>query len=167
MDNSYVDDALTAAERAFRDARNQTVETGLDTTDEPVIQFRKACRLLTAARTLQRQNGYYTVIIEVSFAAIERSIQAFLLKRGYAEPNDLRYSHREAYNRAAEVNLFSGTFRDRLIEHWEQNRADVYYREAPASKEQAQAMLTLASDLHRYILDFTSLNRDCLCDSVE
>jgi HEPN domain-containing protein len=164
MDDSYVDESLSAAERAFRDTRGQTVETGLDTEDEATVQLRKACRLLTAAQTLDRQNGYYTVIIEASFVAIERSVQAFLLERGYAEPRDLRYGHAAVYDRAAEVNLFSTEFADRLAEHWAQNRADIYYREAPASKEQAEAMLTFAIDVHAYILDFASLSRDCLCD---
>ncbi|RQH03485.1 hypothetical protein [Natrarchaeobius oligotrophus] len=121
MDNSYVDESLSAAEDAFRDTRGQNVEAGLDTRDETTVQLRKACRLLTAARTLQEQNGYYTVVIEASFVAIERSIQAFLLERGYAEPEDLRYGHTEVYKRAAAVNLFSPEFGDRLAEHWAQN----------------------------------------------
>lgn len=164
MDDSYVDDSLAAAERAFRDTRGQTVETGLETRDEAIVQLRKACRLLTAARTLRDQNGYYTVIIEASFVAVERSIQAFLLERGYADPEDIRHGHTEVYERAAEVNLFSSEFGDRLAQHWAQNRADIYYREAPASEEQAEAMLTFATDVHRYILDFASLSRDCICN---
>lgn len=103
------------------------------------------------------------MIIEVSFVAIERSIQAFLLGRGYVESEDLRYGHTDVYERAAEVNLFSPEFGDRLAEHWAQNRADIYYREAPASAKQADTMLTVATDIHEYILDFASLSRDCLC----
>lgn len=164
MDDSYVDDSLTAAERTFRDSRGQTVETGLDIDDEATIQLRKACRLLTAAEALNDRNGYHTVVIEASFVAVERSIQAFLLERGYSEPRNLRYGHTEVYERAAEVNLFSSEFGDRLTEHWEQNRADIYYREAPASAEQATAMLALATDVHQYILDFASLVGNCLCD---
>lgn len=166
MDNSYVEDSLEAAERAFRDTRGQTVETGLDIDDAATIQLRKACRLLTAAQALNDQNGYYTVVIEASFVAVERSIQAFLLERGYSEPQDLRYGHTDGYERAAEVNLFSSEFGDRLTEHWAQNRADIYYREAPASAEQATAMLELAEDIHQYILDFASLLPNCLCESA-
>lgn len=164
MDDSYVDESLTAAEQAFRDPRDHTVEAGLDIDDAATIQLRKACRLLTAAEALNEQNGYFTVVIEASFVAVERSIQAFLLERGYSEPRDLRYGHTEVYERAAEVNLFSSEFGNRLTEHWAQNRADIYYREAPASAEQATAMLELAEDIHKYILDFASLSPTCLCD---
>jgi HEPN domain-containing protein len=164
MDDSYVDESLTAAEQAFRDPRDHTVEAGLDIDDAATIQLRKACRLLTAAQALNEQNGYFTVVIEASFVAVERSIQAFLLERGYSEPRDLRYGHTEVYERAAEVNLFSSEFGNRLTEHWAQNRADIYYREAPASAEQATAMLELAEDIHKYILDFASLSPTCLCD---
>ncbi|WP_049928151.1 hypothetical protein [Halopiger goleimassiliensis] len=164
MDDSYVDDSLTAAEQAFRETRGQTVETGLDVEDEATIQLRKACRLLTAARTLRERNGYYTVVIEASFVAVERSIQAFLLERGYAEARDPRYGHTKAYERAAEVNLFSREFADRLAEHWAQNRAAVYYRDAPASSKQATTMLSFAEDVHQYILDFASLSSDCCCE---
>lgn len=164
MDNSYVDDALQAAERAFRDTRGQRIEAGLHVNDASTIQFRKACRLLTAAQTLKKQNGYYTVVIEVSFVAAERSIQAFLLDRGYAEAQDLRHGHTDVYKRAAEVNLFSAGFADRLIEQWAQNRAAIYYRNVPASAEQATAMLEVATAVHRYIRDFGSLGSECVCE---
>lgn len=106
MDESYVDAALEAAEHAFRDPQGQTAETGLEVDDEALVQLRKACRLLEAARELERQNGFYTVIIETSFVAIERSIQAFLLERGYAEPADFRHGHAQAYERGAK-SIFS------------------------------------------------------------
>jgi hypothetical protein len=164
MDDSYVEEALEAAERAFQDTRGQSVETGLDVTDDALVQLRKACRLLKAARTLRNQNGYYTVVIEASFVAIERSIQSFLLHRGYTGPEDLRYGHTEVYDSAAEVNLCSAEFAARLTQLWEQNRAEIYYREAPASAEQATAMLELATAAHQYALEFSSMTHECLCD---
>lgn len=99
---------------------------GLAVDDQALVQLRKACRLLEAARTLRRQNGYYTVVIEASFVAIEGSIQAFLLARGYTRPDDLRHGHTRVYNRAGEVNLCSEDLAARLTQLWEQNRADVY-----------------------------------------
>lgn len=163
MDNSDVEDALEAAEDAFRDTRGQTTETGLDTAAEPLVQLRKACRLLEAARTLQQQNGYYTVVIEASFVAIERSLQAFLLERKYSTAEDLRHGHTTVYDRAAEVNLCSPELAARFTQHWERNRADIYYREAPASAEQATAMLALAEAVHQHVLQLGSLERECVC----
>jgi hypothetical protein len=151
------------AERVFQDTRGQTTETGLDISEESLVQLRKACRLITAAQTLTRQNGYYTVVIEASFVAIERSIQAFLLAQRYTTAEELRHGHTEVYHRAAEVNLCSPELATRLTQHWERNRADIYYREAPASEEQATAMLDLAEAVHQYVLNFGSLAHECQC----
>lgn len=163
MDDSYVDEALTDAESAFQATHGQTEETDLDVSGAPLVHLRKACRLLEAARTLRDRNGYYTVVIEVSFVAIERSIQFYLLHRGHAAAEDLRYEHTTVYQRGGDVNLFSEAFADRLTQLWKQNRAEVYYRETVASDEQADAMLALAEATHRYILDFTSVSHDCVC----
>ena len=59
MDDSYVEDALDRAEERFQNTRGQTNEPGLDTADVALIQLRKACRLLEAARTLRERNGIY------------------------------------------------------------------------------------------------------------
>ncbi|WP_254544656.1 hypothetical protein [Halomarina pelagica] len=163
MDNSYVDDALIDAEAAFQETRGQTGESDLDVSDAALVQLRKACRLLKAARTLREQNGYYTVVIEASFVAVERSIQFYLLHRGHASGEDLRYEHTAVYQQGGAVNLFSEAFADRLTQLWKRNRAEVYYRETVASAEQADAMLSLAEAVHRYILNFASLRHECAC----
>ncbi|GAA0256848.1 hypothetical protein ACFFQF_18750 [Haladaptatus pallidirubidus] len=69
------------------------------------------------------------------------------------------------YQRGAEVNLFSDSFAARLIQLWQQNRAEVYYRETVASAEQADAMLHLAEDLHQYLREFASLQHECVCST--
>lgn len=164
MDNSDVEATLEAAERTFRETRGQTPERGLDTADAPLIQLRKACRLLEAARSLRRRNGYYTVVIEASFVAIERSIQAFLVSRGYTTPDELRIGHTAVFDRASQVNLCSGKLATRLAHLWEQNRAELYYRETVASDQQATAMLALGEAIHQHVLAFGSLEHQCLCD---
>ena len=163
MDDSSVDDLLCDAEAAFRETRGQSSESNLDVSDAALVQLRKACRLLEAVWTLREQNGYHTVVIEASFAAVERSIQFYLLHRGHASGEDLRYEHTAVYEQGAAVNLFSETFADRLTELWKQNRAEVYYREMVASAEQADAMLSLAEAVHQYILNFASLRHECVC----
>lgn len=163
MDDSYVDEALSDAERAFRRTHDQTAETGLSVSDSALVQLRKACRLLEAARTLREQNGYYTVVIEASFVAVERNIQFYLLYRDHASAEELRYDHTDVYQQAASINLFSETFADRLTQLWKQNRAEVYYRETVASAEQADVMLSLATAVHQYILEYASLQHECVC----
>lgn len=61
MDGSHVEDALENTEAMFDDTRGQSPESGLDVTDEALVQLRKACRLLETATTLREQNGHYTV----------------------------------------------------------------------------------------------------------
>ncbi|WP_202613935.1 hypothetical protein [Halostella pelagica] len=95
--------------------------------------------------------------------AVERSIQFYLLHREHASGEDLRYEHTTVYQQGGEVNLFSEEFADRLTQLWKQNRADVYYREAVASAEQVDAMLSLADAVHRYILEYASLQHECIC----
>jgi hypothetical protein len=64
--------ALAAAERSFEQPP-QNIEDGLDVEDVELVQLRRACRLLaTASRLLDE--GHYTVVIESSFVAIERTI---------------------------------------------------------------------------------------------
>lgn len=70
---TLVEDALADAQRAFEQEPGNK-ESGLDTDDDALLQLRKACRLLDAARSLRTQDGYYTVVIESSFIATERSI---------------------------------------------------------------------------------------------
>lgn len=163
MEGSYVEDALDAAEAAFRDPRGQTPETGLDTDDGALTQLRKACRLLEAARTLRAGNGYYTVVIEASFVAVERSIQAYLLHRRATEAESIRHSHIEVYDVAVDAGLFGREFADRVIGLWEQNRAAVYYQETAGSDEQATAMLDLAEDVHRFVREYASIDHECIC----
>lgn len=164
MDGSHVEDALENTEMTFEDTRGQSPETGLDIDDEALVQLRKACRLLETATTLREQNGHYTVVIETSFVAIERSIQFYLIHRNVASGADLRHDHAAVYERAAEMNLFSPSFGDRLLNLWKTNRAAVYYREAAATAEQADAILELATAVHEYVLQFASAAHNCICD---
>lgn len=57
-------------------------EENIDTDEDWTVQLTKACRLLEAVDTLVEQNGYYTAVIELSFGAIERSIEAYILWQG-------------------------------------------------------------------------------------
>ena len=164
MDDSPVESALEAAEQAFEDTRGHSLETGLDVNDEALVQLRKACRLLEAAATLRERNGHHTVVIETSFVDIERSVQFYLIHRNAAGGEDLRHDHAAVYDRGAEINLFSKGFGDRLLDLWKTNRAAVYYREAAATAEQADAMLELASAVHEHVCTFSGLGHECICE---
>lgn len=162
MDSSYVEDALTDAQRAFeREPAHK--ESGLDTDDDTLLQLRKACRLLDAARFLRTQNGYYTVVIESSFIAIERSIHFYLLHATGMDSTEF-VTHSDVYERGAEANLYSESLGDQFLQLWRENRSKTYYRQAVGGETQADAMLELATAVHQSILDYLSIGHECICN---
>jgi hypothetical protein len=77
-------DAVTHAEAAFGGQLGRLdYEAYLDPDSHgsDVIQLRKACRLLDACRLLRDHDGYHTSVIEMSFAAIERTLECYALTR--------------------------------------------------------------------------------------
>lgn len=162
MDSSYVEDALTDAQRAFEQEPARK-ETGLDVDDDALVQLRKACRLLDAARFLRTQNGYYTVVIETSFIAIERSIHFYLLHATGMDSTEF-VSHADIYQRGAETNLFSRSLGDQFLQLWRENRSKTYYRQAVGGETQADAMLQLATAVHHFTLDRLSIDHECVCN---
>jgi len=168
MDGSYVEDALDAALRRFGRPSRQRVEDDLETDgDEPLVQLRKACRLLEAARTLRANDGYATSVIELSFAAAERSLQFYLLYRGNYEPGEF-HDHEAVYAAGAErgVNLYSAELAERFRTLWAQNRSAVYYRDSLATHEQATAMFALAESVHRWIVEYANIAHECRCSTL-
>lgn len=163
MDRSYVEDALTAAQQAFEQDPVRK-ESGLDTDDDALLQLRKACRLLDAARFLRTQNGYYTVVIESSFIAIERSIHFYLLQATGMNSTEF-ITHADVYERGAEANLYSAALADQFLQLWRENRSKTYYRQAVGGETQAERMLELATAVHGYVLDHLSVDHECICTS--
>lgn len=161
MDRSYVEDAFEDAQQAFEREPTRK-ESGLDVDDDALLQLRKACRLLEAARFLRTQNGYYTVVIETSFIAIERSIHFYLLYATGMNSTEF-VTHSDVYQRGAEANLYSKSLGDRFLQLWRENRSKTYYRQAVGGEAQADAMLQLATDVHRYVLDHVSIDHKCIC----
>ena len=161
MKNSRVVNALDAADRSFEQSPVQ-IEEGLDVEDAELVQLRRACRLLAAASRLLKE-GYYTVVIESSFVAIERTIQFRLIHDGAMSASEVISSHRRLYQRGSEVGLYNEEFGERLAELWNQNRTKTYYRLGIATKAQAMAMQKLARELHQQLVDMSQVSHECLC----
>lgn len=162
MENSEVVDKLAAAEQRF-ERSPETVEKGLDIDEAELVQLRRGCRLLAGA-SLLLETGYYTVVIESSFVAIERTIQFRLVHDGALESSAVISSHRRLYQRGAEIGLYNEEFGDELAELWTQNRTKTYYRLGVATKEQAVAMHDLASELHQHLVEESRVNHECICE---
>lgn len=161
MENNDVQEALRAAERSF-ERPPETVEEGLDVDDPELVQLRRACRLL-AAGALLLERGYYTVVIESAFVAIERTIQFRLLHDGAMGASEVISSHRQLYQRGAETGLYDDAFGDDLAELWNQNRTKTYYRLGIATEEQAEAMFRFAAEMHRHLVSMSQVTHECIC----
>lgn len=161
MENRSVVEALEMAERSFERAP-QNIEEGLDVEGAELVQLRRACRLLAAASRLLDE-GYYTVVIESSFVAIERTIQFRLIHDGAMSGSEVISSHRRLYQRGAEVGLYDDAFADDLSELWNQNRTKTYYRLGIATKSQAEAMQALAKEIHGHLVGGSQVPYECLC----
>ncbi|WP_226023795.1 hypothetical protein [Halomicrobium salinisoli] len=161
MENSDVTDALDEAGRSF-ERSPENVEEGLDVEEAELVQLRRACRLLAAASRLL-DDGYYTVVIESSFVAIERTIQFRLVHDGAMSASEVIRSHRRLYQRGAEIGLYGDAFGERLAELWNQNRTKTYYRLGIATEAQAESMRELATQIHADLVGASRVKHECLC----
>lgn len=162
MDNSDIEDILDEAQTLFEQPGTH-FEEGLDVDDPTLLQLRKACRLIDAATFLQEQDGYYTVIVEASFAAIERTIQFYLLEKGLLHEDEY-VNHETVYSRGEDAGLYSGEFADKLTNLWRNNRSDTYYREGIATERRAAKMLELAEAIHGHVLQLAGQHPQCICN---
>ena len=128
-----------------------------------MIQLRKACRLLDACRLLREHDGYHTSVIEMSFAAIERTLEFYALTASNDTIDDFREGHDRAYDRGAELNLVAEETARRLKQLYRDNRAAAYCRDTVAATQQADAMFDLAVIIPDYIKDFARVSHECRC----
>lgn len=163
MDNSHIEDKLDEVQELF-DRRPEEVETGLDVDDNSMLQLRKGCRLLEAARHLIEENGYYTVVIEACFGSIERTLQFYLLENDFLHPDEY-IDHQAVYQQSHEAGLYNQEFRDKLVNLWRNNRSKSYYREGVGSQERAEKMLELAEEIHGHVLQLAGQSHECICET--
>ena len=159
-------EAVARAEDAFGGQLGRpNYEEGLDHNDHDadVIQLRKACRLLDACRLLRDHDGYHTSVIEMSFAAIERTLEFYALAASNDTIDDFREGHDRAYDRGAALGLVSEETARRLKQLYRDNRAAAYYRETVAAAQQAEAMFDLAVLIHDHVKEFARRSHECRC----
>ena len=155
---SLVDDV-----QASFDHRPADIEDGLDTESADILQLRKSCRLLAGAEILL-DRGFYTIVIEASFVAIERVIEFKLLESGIG-PRDLPGTHPGVYREAATRGILSESVAADLKDLWRNHRAKTYYQDGLAARERAEKMYELASEAHLFVVNLSSKKHECLCDS--
>lgn len=159
MTASEIAAALAEAEDAFQRSLVNPEAALAHISDESILQLRKACRLLDAAQFLLERDGHFTVIIEASFVAIERSLQYYVTEHGYSVPGQ---RHTEVYDRGVQAGLFSQEIADRLEALWTEHRSKSYYRTGIASEYRARMMYQLATAIHDEVVAVTR-TQDCIC----
>jgi hypothetical protein len=152
-------DELSAVVAAFN--RRGTVEPGLDVEGDALLQLRKACRILDGIRALRDIDRHHTLVVEGSFAALERTVQFYVVDRGLAESNDL-LSHEDTFDYGVQTGVFSQSTKAELIELWKNHRNSTYYQQERATAEQATAMLTYAECMHEHIPNLAGRAHDCI-----
>lgn len=163
MENSQVEDLLDEASNLF-DEQPENTETGLDVDTAEMLQLRKACRLIEAANHLGQENGYYTVVIEASFTAIERTLQFYLLENDFLQPDEY-VDHRAVYEHSSNAGLYGEEFKEKLIDLWKNNRSWSYYRGGVGSEKRAEKMLELAETIHGHVLQLAGKSHKCICQT--
>lgn len=163
MSSTKIDQLITEVQAAF-DRRPTDIEPGLDVDDAALLQLRKACRLLAGARALQEED-YYTLVIEASFVAIERTVEFHLLERGTMQSDALPGTHPGVYREAATVGLFSESTAEDLADLWRDHRAKTYYLDGLASGDRADRMAALASEIHAFVVGRSQHGHECLCET--
>lgn len=131
MEGSDVDDALEQAREQF-EAEPAEVEADLDVDDGDILQLRKACRLLTAIDDLRDVDGYYTLMIEAAFTAMERTLQFYLIEKDVLDEDEYPQKHEDVYRKGSMTGLYSDEFGERLMHLWKENRSKTYYRDGKA-----------------------------------
>lgn len=164
MEDSNIENLLDEAQDLFNRSGHR-FEDGLKVDDPALLQLRKACRLLEAARFLQEKDGYYTVTVETSFAAIERTIQFYLLETGLLHEDEF-VNHETVYQDGIKAGLYNQEFADKLAHLWRNNRSRTYYREGIATQDRAEKMLELAEAIHSHITQLAGQSHGCICNNI-
>ena len=162
MSSTRIAQLLDDAQAAFDRIPND-IESGLDVSDPALLQLRKACRLLAGAEALQEQ-GYYTLVIEASFVAMERTVEFRLLERGTMEPADLPGTHPGVYREAASAGIFDESMASDLADLWRDHRAKTYYQDGLAAAERAETIYALAQEVHAFFVGRSLQGHECLCE---
>ncbi|KAB1190382.1 hypothetical protein GJR96_15475 [Haloferax sp. MBLA0076] len=161
MSGNRIESLVDEVQAAF-DQRPDEIESGLDTNEADVLQLRKSCRLLAGAASLLDE-GFYTIVIETSFVAIERVVEFKLLERG-VEPRDLPGTHPGVYTEAARRGILSEYVADNLQDLWRNHRAKTYYQDGLAARVRAEKLFELATETHEYVVNQSVKRHECLCE---
>ena len=163
-----IDDVVAAVDRVeslLADGETGPVQDSLSwqQTDAD-IQLGKACAMLGTCRQLRDGSNNFVSIIELSFNAIERSLQFYLVEQTAADSSDYR-NHRHVFEDIATRGVFSDeTIADRIDAFRSEHRSRIYYDIDRPGRDLAVAMHELAEEVHAYVVAFADAQSRCSCD---
>lgn len=163
-DPNAVTDAIERAADAFEYRGRAAVEfeDGIVQETEWKTQLTKGCRYLEACRALRRNDGFDGAVVELSFGAVERTLEAYVLWDTDDSLADFR-DHETVYDRAAQRGLFDRETTEALQDLYGANRTEHYYGGLVPTDEKADATYELAEAVHEYVADQIRSGFVCLC----
>ncbi|WP_226023953.1 hypothetical protein [Halomicrobium salinisoli] len=165
MGLSDVVDALERTEQLLEDDETGPAQDSLSwqRADDADIQLGKACAMLGTCRQLRQGTNNYVSIVELSFNAIERSFQFYLVEMTATESADY-VKHEEAFDDIAARNVFSDEdIASRIEAFRSEHRSRFYYDIDRPGRDFAMAMHDLAEEIHRYLVEFADAHSRCSC----
>lgn len=168
MGLTEVVDALERVERLVKDGETGPAQDSLSwqrVGDDADIQLGKACAMLGTCRQLREGTNNYVSIVELSFNAIERSFQFYLVDMTAAESADYR-NHAEVFDDIAARNIFSDEgIAGRIDAFRSEHRSRFYYDIDRPGRDFAMAMYELAENIHQYLVEFADAHSRCSCET--
>jgi hypothetical protein len=123
--------------------------------------------MLGTCRQLRHGTNNYVSIVELSFNAIERSFQFYLLEMTAAESADYR-THEDVFADIAARNVFSDEdIASRIDAFRSEHRSRFYYDIDRPGRDVAMALHDLAEQIHQYLVKFADAYSRCNCDHPE
>lgn len=162
-----LNDVVTAVERVeslLADGQTGPIQDSLSWQETDAdVQLGKACAMLGTCRQLRHGTNNYVSIVELSFNAIERSFQFYLVDRDVATSADYR-NHGKVFEDVAARGLFpEEEVADRIDAFRSEHRSRIYYDMDRPGRDLAQGMHDLAEVVHRYVVGSADAQSRCRC----
>jgi hypothetical protein len=120
--------------------------------------------MLGTCRQLRQGTNNYVSIVELSFNAIERSFQFYLVEMTAAESADF-INHDQVSNDIAARNVFSDEDIASRIEAFRaEHRPRFYYDIDRPGRDFAMVLHDLAEEIHQYPVEFADTHSRCNCE---
>ena len=128
------------------------------------IQLGKACAMLGTCRQLRQGTNNYVSIVELSFNAIERSFQFYLVKMTAAESADF-INHEDVFDDIAARNVFSDEdVASRIDAFRSEHRSRFCYDIDRPGRDFPMVLYELAEEIHQYLVEFADAHSRCNCE---